>query len=128
MVQVKPTPVQQKKRLRQIYRKCRDKENKALKQSTPVAVLCVDESTRGYQRKRLLQHFETPPVKQTPSNKSHSPDFANVTWDKEAVLRDLQQYPPAPPPTNWQQFARDHQIPGSNCGQVLKEFAQKSNI
>ena len=44
------------------------------------------------------------------------------------MLRDLQEHPAAPPPINRQKFDRDHGIPGSNCGQVLKEFAQKSNI
>lgn len=127
MSQVRPTRSEQKK-LRTIYRKCRDKENDVLKQTVPSAVLVEDESLRAYQRKRRLQYLETPPAKRAPSSKSHSPDFATVTWNKDAVLRDLQEHPEAPPPINWQKFARDHGIPGSNCGQVLKEFAQKSNI
>ena len=128
MSQVRPTRSEQKKKLRTIYRKCRDKENDVLKQTVPSAVLVEDESLRAYQRKRRLQYLETPPAKRAPSSKSHSPDFATVTWDKDAVLRDLQEHPAAPPPINWQKSARDHGIPGSNCGQVLKEFAQKSNI
>ena len=51
-----------------------------------------------------------------------------MIWDKEAVLRDLQQHPPAPPPINWQKFAREYDIPGANSGQVLKQFAESSSI
>ena len=111
-----------------MYRKCRDKDNESLKQLVLEAVLVEDESIRSYKRKCSLQHFETPPAKRKPSKKSHSPNFETVTWDKEAVLRDLQQHPPAPPPINWQKFAREHNIPGSNGGQVVKDFARESNI
>lgn len=127
-IQVGKTPAQQKQHLQKIYRKVRDKENEALHSPTAQAVLVEDESIKGYQRKRLL-HFKTPPAKrQQKSPKSHSPNFDNVTWDKKAVLQDLRQYPPAPPAINWQEFARSHSIPGKNCGQVVKEFAQKSGI
>lgn len=55
--------------------------------------LCV--FTHAYKRKRLLKHFETPPSKRSVL-KSHSPDFSNITWDKDVVLQDLQNHPPAP--------------------------------
>ena len=58
---------------------------------TPLAVLTEDESLEGYGRKRLAQHFETPPAKQA-RTKSHSPKFDNVTWDKEKVLEDLRNH------------------------------------
>ena len=116
-LQVKPSRVEKKKKLRAVYRKCRDKENQSLNQLVPAAVLVEDESIRGYKRKRSLEHFETPPAKRKQTKKSHSPNFDTVTWDKEAVLCDLQQHPPAPPPINWQKFAREHDIPGANCGQ-----------
>ena len=60
--------------------------------------------------------------------KSHSPNFSDVTWNKEEVLRDLQQHPLAPPPINWQKFAREHNVPGQNASQVVKQFAQKSGL
>ena len=60
--------------------------------------------------------------------KSHSPDFSTVTWDKDKVLLDLQEHPPAPPSINWLQFAKQHGVPGQNAGQIVKEFAQKSGI
>ena len=44
------------------------------------------------------------------------------------MLGDLLQHPPAPPAINWQEFARQHNIPGSNARQVVKEFARKNNI
>ena len=62
------------------------------------------------------------------SVKSHSPNFDNVTWDKDKLLQDLHSLPAAPPPLNWQQFAREHGIPGNNAGQVAKDFARKSGV
>ena len=115
-----------KKKLRNVYRKCRDKENVAIAQRIPTAVVCEDESIRSYNRKRLIQNYETPPAKRRATNKSHSPDFENVIWNKDEVLEALeaiQQDPLAPPSINWQLFAKSHNIPG---GQVAKEFAKKS--
>ena len=48
--------------------------------------------------------------------------------EQDEVLKDLQSHPPAPPRINWQNFARQHNTPGKNCGQVVKEFAVKSGI
>ena len=123
-----PSRKERKKQLRSVYRRCRDKENSVLQERTPKSVVCEDESIRSYNRKRLAQCFETPPPKRAATNKSHSPDFSNVSWDKEAVLQALRDHPPAPPPINWTQFAKSHNIPGSNCGQIAKEFAQESGI
>lgn len=123
-----PKPLEKKRKLRSIYRQCRDKENESLKKAAAIAVLTEYESQRAYQRKRKRQYFDTPPSTKKPKVKSHSPDFSNVSWNKEEVLHDLQQHPQFPPPINWQQFARDHNVPGSNAGQMVKEFAQKSGI
>lgn len=57
--------------------------------------------------------------------KSHSLNFDNVTWDKGKLLQDLQSLSAAPPPLNWQQFAREH---GNDAGQVAKDFARKSGV
>ena len=126
-IQKKPTAAEKKKRLRSIYRHCRDQENEALKKSAAISVLTEDESMRAYQRKRKRQYFETPPAKKA-KMKSHSPNFSDVTWNKEEVLCDLQQHPLAPPPINWQKFAREHNVPGQNAGQVVKQFAHKSGL
>ena len=45
-LQVKPTAAQ-KRRLRNFYRRCRDKENEALKKATPLAILLEDESLKS---------------------------------------------------------------------------------
>ena len=127
-LQKKPSAAEKKKERRSIYRKVRDQENKSLVRSAAVSVLTEDESQRAYQRKRKRQYFETPPPPKRQKTKSHSPDFSNVTWNKEEVLHDLQNHPQAPPPINWQQFARDHNITGRNAGQVVKEFAKHSEI
>jgi hypothetical protein len=97
-VQKKPTRAENKKRLRNVYRKCRDQENQALQRAAAIAVLTEDESIRAYQRKRKRQYFEpTPPTKRPKSVKSHSPNYDNVTWDKDQLLQDLQPLPAAPP-------------------------------
>ena len=61
-------------------------------------------------------------------NQVYSPNFSNVTWDKEKVLNDLRLLPPAPPPLNWKKFAREHGITGGNAGQIAKEFAMASGV
>ena len=43
ILQVKPTRTEQKKQLRKVYRKCRNK-NESLKQLVPTAVVVEDES------------------------------------------------------------------------------------
>ena len=89
-IQKKPTRAENKKRLRDVYRKCRDQENQALQRAAAITVLTEDDSIRAYQRKRTRQYFEpTPPTKRPKSVKSHSPNFDNVTWDKDQLLQDL---------------------------------------
>lgn len=126
-LQRKLSKQESKKKTRQIYKQFRDKENEALQPSTAVAVLTECESVRSYKRKRKQLYFEsTPPAKRR--TKSHSPNFSNVTWDKDKVLHDLQQFPPAPPSINWSAFAKEHGVAGSNAGQVVKQFAITSGI
>lgn len=127
-LQKKPSATEKKRERRSIFRKIRDQENKSLVWSAAVTVLTEDESQRAYQSKRKCQYFKTPPPPKRQKTKSHSPDFSNVTWNKEEVLYDLQQHPHAPPSINWQQFARDHNIQGRNVGQVVKELAKHSGI
>ena len=126
-IQRKPTANERKRKLRAVYRQCRDKENEARRSTAAISVLTEDHSVRSYTRKRKLQSFQTPPSKRA-RPKSHSPNFTNATWDKERVLEDLQSHPAAPPPIKWQIFATQHGVPGKNCGQVVKEFAVKSGI
>ena len=123
----KSSATERKQKLRKIYRKVRDKENDAKKKTAAIAVLTETNSMRSYNRKRKLQCFETPPAKRS-RQKSHSPDFSKVTWNKEAVIEDLTTYPSAPPPINWQKFAQEHGVPGRNRGQVVKELAKQSGI
>ena len=88
-------------------------------------MLTEDESISSYQRKRLSQSFEKPPAPKR--HKSHSPNFVRVQWDKEKVITDLKDYP-TDKPINWSQFAREHSVPGSNSGQVVKQYAQQNGI
>ena len=72
-LQVLPTAAQRKTRLRNVYRRCRDKENEALKKATPLAILKEDESLKSYGRNdwlsTLIHHlanvYEQNPIHQT---------------------------------------------------------------
>ena len=120
----KTTRAENKKQLRDVYWKCRDQENQVLQCATAIAVLRMSLSghTKGNER------GNTSPMKRSKSSKSHSPNFDNVTMDKDKFLQYLQSLPVAPTPLNWQQFARQHGIPGNNAGQVAKDFARKSGV
>ena len=50
-----------------------------------------------------------------------------MVWDKKQVLADLQSWPTGKI-INWTQFANDHNVPGRNAGQIVKEFATESGI
>ena len=59
--------------------------------------------------------------------KSHSPSDKNITWDTQFVLTDLASHPEGVS-INWSKFAREHDVPGRNAGQVVKAFAKKNGI
>ena len=54
--------------------------------------------------------------------KSHSPDFTNVTWDKDGVLKDLHAAIANDQKSLWSKFAAERGISGSNRGQILKNL------
>ena len=64
---------------------------------------------------------------QAKKQKRHSPADENCSWDTNAVLNDLNQWPEGVH-INWSDFARKHNVPGRNAGQVVKEFARRHNI
>lgn len=41
-------------------------------------MLQEDESIKSYQRKRMLEHFDTPPAKVQCTEKSHSPNLQTL--------------------------------------------------
>lgn len=128
-LQQKPTALEKKQHLRNIYKRCRDKENEALATYTAIAVLTEDESMRAYQRKRKQQYFDSRPPRKQVTPKLHSPDFNSMTWNKDQILADLQKHLQATHASiNWSHFARDHSVPGRNADQVMKEFAHTSGI
>lgn len=69
----------------------------------------------------------TPHNHHVKKKKSHSPSDENRTWDSNAVLQDLRQWP-QDVQINWSSFARSHGVPGKNGGQVVKDFAQDHGI
>ena len=46
----------------------------------------------------------------------------NVQWDTNAVLADLREWPEGKKIV-WSKFAAEHNFPGRNGGQVVKELA-----
>ena len=50
-----------------------------------------------------------------------------MTWDKEKLQETIANWP-AGTFINWSKVAREHGIPGSNVGQVVKEFTAKHGI
>ena len=60
-----------------------------------ISMLTECESKRKYHRKRMSQSFESPPpAKKT---KTHSPDFSNVSWDKEKLKETIENWPVVQP-------------------------------
>ena len=102
--------------------------NEHFAQNAAISMLTECESKRKYHRKRMAQSFhspqEQPPLKKT---KTHSPDFSQVSWDKEKLKETIENWPVGVA-INWSEVAREHGIPGNNAGQVVKEFTAKHGI
>lgn len=97
-----------------------------------LSMLAEGQSISSYKRTRMATSFESNSQKldrtqTTHKHKKHSPHFDKVTWDKEAVLQTLFSWS-REEAINWSQVAKEHNIPGSNCGQILKEFAAENGI
>ncbi len=68
--------------------------NHQLADNATMSLLTESDSVRKYCRKRISQSFETPKENgPPPKKKKHSPSFEKVTWDKEKVLTDVQNWP-----------------------------------
>ena len=122
----KKSKQEQKQESRTRMRKLTTHVNKQMEKNAAVTMLASGESFAQYHRKRMMVSFETPsdtspgPPKK---RKSHSPSQENFTWDTQAVLTDLAGHPEGVA-INWSRFAREHNVPGKNAGQVVKEYAQ----
>ena len=90
------------------------------------SVLAEAESLSSYNRKRLARSFESPESAPKKS-KSHSPKECSLTWDVDAAMEELENFP-EDSIINWSAMARKYEIPQKNGGQILKETAQKHNI
>ena len=130
-LQHQQTPSQRKRQKRKIVRECRDQINQQIQEND--AVLAEGQSIESYKRMRLSQSFETPTEKykraQSTSSgtRKHSPNFENVNWDKEGLLNTLHNWPEGEL-INWTQVASEWNVPGSNRGQIVKEFAKENGI
>ena len=89
------------------------------------------QSFQAYKRQRDHACFESPSSKHARyasgemKEKSHSP--SQQAWDTESVLAEARAWPDSKK-MNWTAFARKHNIPGKNAGQVVKEFCSKNDI
>ena len=92
-VEQKKTKAEKKREQRTMLRKCRDQVNKQMAQTAALTTLAEDESLAKYQRKRLSQSFEKPSAPKKP--RTHSPSIDNITMDKENVINDFKNFPPA---------------------------------
>ena len=102
--------------------------NEQMASNIILVTLSSGESMAGYQRKRMAMSFEndtTQPSRK--KKKSHSPSDENRSWNSDAVLQDLRQWP-QDVQINWSSFARSHRVPGKNGGQVVKDFAKDHGI
>lgn len=129
----KPTKVDKRRVKRKLQQESRDHMHEQMRKTDALNVLAEGQSLKSYKRLRFTQSFETPKQKQSRvSNRpvkeqKHSPKFDNVLWNKENVLADLRAWPVGDI-INWFEFAREHDIPGENGGQVAKKFAKENRI
>ena len=65
------------------------------------------------------------PCKTTAKSTRHTPVV--ITWDTEQVLRDAEQWP-AGTEINWSAFAREHNVPGKNGGQAVKDYLREQGV
>ena len=122
----KKTKQELKKESRERKRKYTAHVNKQMAENATIHMLASGQSFSQYNENRMSTSFQkstTPTAKA----KQHSPSETNFTWDTQAVLHDLTNFPPGQQ-INWSEFARNHQVPGKNCGQVVKEYAKKKGI
>ena len=74
-----------------------------------------------------LENDTTQPPYKKKKKKSQSPSEENRTWNSDAVLQELRQWP-QDMQINWSSFARSHGVPGRNGGQVVTDFAKDHGI
>lgn len=117
-----------RKEMVKVQRELTKTVNDHFAEKATISMLTECESKRKYHRKRMAQSFcspqEQPPAKK---NKTHSPDFSNVTWDKEKLQETIQNWPVGTN-INWSAVAKEHSIPGKNAGQVAKEFCERQEM
>ena len=124
-LQKKPTASEKKMEKRKLLRKVRDKENKALEDGSFTTIFCENESLSAYNRKRKAMCLEITP--QPKKRRPHTPNLSSVTWDKDAVLAEVEAWP-EDRMVNWSEIARNHGIDAKNGGQIVKELARANGI
>ena len=121
---------EQRRQSRKRKRDFSEHVSQQMAKNATLTMLANGKSFSKYHKERITMSFETPgdigPSKQK-KEKSHSPSEENITWDTQSVLTDLASFPVGIP-INWSKFAREHDVPGRNAGQVVKAFAKKDGI
>ena len=126
----KKSKQQQKRESRKRKRDFTEHVNQQMAKNATLSMLANGKSFSKYHNERITMSFDTPgdigPSKQK-KEKSHSPSDKNITWDTQSVLTDLASHPEGVS-INWSKFAREHDVPGRNAGQVVKAFAKKMEL
>ena len=119
----KQTKVEKKKHDRIQKRTTVKKINEHFKEGLALTLLAEAESMQSYTRKRFAMSF-TRPEEPNKKAKLHSPSEENQAWSHDEAAALLESHP-VDKKINWSDSARKLRIPGTNNGQVLKEFAVK---
>ena len=90
----KPTDAQRKHKQRQM-RKCTKHIKDQIGQKGVLNVMAENQSLGSYKcmRINLLKHLKQNDCDMRPQPKKHSPDFTNVTWNKEKLQCTLEKWP-----------------------------------
>lgn len=124
----KKTKNEKRREKRATQRKITAEVSECFAENAAITLLCEGESKRKYHRKRMAQSFCSP-KEQTgeKKRKTHSPNFATVSWDTDGLKSTLENWP-RDTIINWSMVGKEHGISGGNAGQIVKEFAEANNI
>ena len=118
---------EKKQEKRKIQRTIVTKVNEGFVEKATITLLTEGESKRRYHRKRLAQSFSTPELSLKRQASTHPISKLFPGWDTANLETTLRSWPPGTP-INWSAVAREHNVPGGNAGQVVKEFAAEKGI
>ena len=128
-LQKKPTAAEKKRQQRATTRKAKNELEKHLENTSMNSCLQDRLSFSACERQRKRASFESPDAKHDRSSretkKTHSPTVQ--TWDTAVVLEVAESWP-EDKVVNWSALAREHNVPGRNAGQAVKEYLRGKGV